>query len=70
MKGIATSITTAVLLIVSTLFFNIVISYAAMAGCAVVFLSSYSYIKAGMKPATGPIVLADGRVISKVGSEL
>jgi C4-dicarboxylate transporter len=51
-KGMATSITTAILLVVSALCFNAPLTTTAAAGCVCVFLSSYTFIRAALKPPT------------------
>ncbi|BGP03470.1 Proteophosphoglycan ppg4 [Rhodotorula toruloides ATCC 204091] len=51
-KGIATSTTTAILICVSILFFGMPWSPSAVVGCLSIFLASWAYIRAGMKPAS------------------
>lgn len=51
-KGIATSTTTAILICVSVLFFGMPWSPSAVVGCLSIFLASWAYIRAGMKPAS------------------
>lgn len=49
-KGIATTVTTAILVVVSSIFFGAPMSLTAMIGVAAVFVTSYTYIKAGLQP--------------------
>ncbi|GAA6033715.1 hypothetical protein JCM8097_004395 [Rhodosporidiobolus ruineniae] len=51
-KGLATSVTTAILLIISIIFFALPWSASSLVGCLSIFLASWAYVRAGQKPAS------------------
>ena len=46
LKSVTTSITTAILIVFSILFFRAPISFVSLSACAIIFLSTFSYIRA------------------------
>lgn len=49
-KGVATTVGTAILIVLSATLFDTPLTVVSAVACLAVFLSSYTYIKAGLKP--------------------
>ena len=53
LNGVVTSISTAIVLLLSSVFFDAPLSKLSIVACAIVFLSSWTYIRAGSAASDG-----------------